>query len=751
LGLTGFLEVMIPVAAIVAGIMVMEKLEKVALDNAKAFAETAVETNKLNDKLLDAREKFLGLTQGPVAEAAQKVKDFGLRTNELAALLPGAMKVMEANTTVWAHFVQGVQHATDVVQHYFAVVGRPQLQVGPGAIPSPQESLDDKQVETRLQGIVALSTANHQYASALAEVRAIEDQLNAAGPLGVQQAKGVQVYESQIMQAKAAYESEKKNAEKEEGEKAESQADAHAEALATIAANAAKTKGDISKSEAETQVKLAEGLLTRLKSSDKALVESADSVETKTTASVNNALDVKLRAISREEVAESSLIALKKTAAEVEAQAKRDEALATEKKGLAGLSSDPAKAQESADKRREFDAVYANAVKVINVELANQFKLLDDQVSTAHQQAELKKTEATDKNAKERVKLEEDAQKEIQRLQMEAFKEQEKGIQRTLELSLKQAKPAPSLYPTGVGKMVEEDHEAAAYKRAADALIPLIAEEKTHLQELTDMQDVADLSEGQGAGDKFQSDISALQDSLSAQIAMQDQYKQHVIELQNEIKQNQLDALRTMTDAFNSGMMSWMQGHERFGRAMMQTWMSIASTAVGSIMKIAEANLMNLAMHGLTAEKDIFISAKQAAGRAMSEFPFPINIAMAAAAFAGTMALASFDLGGIMPDDGAGFLHKNEMVLPPRLSQFVQNAAINAQGSEGGAGGEGGKGGEGGRGADTDAGESHFHFSPQSTYNINATDRSGMEDALREHGELIFTMWKQQMRARNLI
>lgn len=93
----------------------------------------------------------------------------------------------------------------------------------------------------------------------------------------------------------------------------------------------------------------------------------------------------------------------------------------------------------------------------------------------------------------------------------------------------------------------------------------------------------------------------------------------------------------------------------------------------------------------------------------------------AAAAFAGALA---FEKGGIMPEDGGAILHKNEMVLPPHISDFVQKAAS----------------------AEPPSDSTHnFHY----TANVNAIDRNGVEDALRDHADVMFDMWKQQMRNRN--
>jgi hypothetical protein len=158
--------------------------------------------------------------------------------------------------------------------------------------------------------------------------------------------------------------------------------------------------------------------------------------------------------------------------------------------------------------------------------------------------------------------------------------------------------------------------------------------------------------------------------------------------------------------------------------AMQKVWMGMASSAISSLTKIIEQNALFTAMHGIQAEKNKLLSAKTAAAKAMEGAPFPLNIPLAIAAFAATM---SFAHGGIADQDGGAMIHKREMVLPPHISDFVQKAASKDVG-----------GGQGGG--------DHFHYSPT----VQAIDRNGMEDALKEHGDTMFSVWKEQMRNRNI-
>jgi hypothetical protein len=81
-----------------------------------------------------------------------------------------------------------------------------------------------------------------------------------------------------------------------------------------------------------------------------------------------------------------------------------------------------------------------------------------------------------------------------------------------------------------------------------------------------------------------------------------------------------------------------------------------------------------------------------------SAAPWPIDMgapAAAAGAFAEAMTFAgaaAFERGGIVPGGGnfgiPALVHPNEMILDPRLSEFVQRAAASASGDRGSGGGD---------------------------------------------------------------
>jgi hypothetical protein len=166
----------------------------------------------------------------------------------------------------------------------------------------------------------------------------------------------------------------------------------------------------------------------------------------------------------------------------------------------------------------------------------------------------------------------------------------------------------------------------------------------------------------------------------------------------------------------------------RLSQVLNNVWRSIADTMLTNMLKGVEAHLMALAMHKATAEKDIFVDAKTTAAtvwKEVAKIPVvgPVLGPIAGAAtFAAMMALASFDQGGIMPETGLAQIHKNEMVLPPALSNFVQSAAANASYSSGNGSGT----------------SNHYHAAPGESPDSVGRNAAAFQRMMRD-GRLRFT------------
>jgi hypothetical protein len=222
--------------------------------------------------------------------------------------------------------------------------------------------------------------------------------------------------------------------------------------------------------------------------------------------------------------------------------------------------------------------------------------------------------------------------------------------------------------------------------------------------------------------------VVRLREQIDQETQMQEQYANKIIELQQKIAKAQQASVQKMSETITSGVMSWLDGTEHFGRAMEQMWLKTASAAVRSTMQIMAQQAIGHAF-GIALDRDDKLSSAKLAAvhgwTAGMKLPFPLNMVMAptlgALGFAGAMA---FDRGGIS-EGGLSITHPREMVLPPRLSDFVQKASESASG-EGGGG--------------------NFNY----TANVHAIDTNSMEDALKAHGETIFKLWHQQVRNRNI-
>jgi hypothetical protein len=168
------------------------------------------------------------------------------------------------------------------------------------------------------------------------------------------------------------------------------------------------------------------------------------------------------------------------------------------------------------------------------------------------------------------------------------------------------------------------------------------------------------------------------------------------IDQQGELQRAQLlqSDLTKMTGMFNEGFSKWLGGQEKFSKAMIQVWSHMAQQFMMNLLKMAEQELIAAATHKTVAAQQIMVDAKKGAAdayQALSAIPIigpALGAAAAAVTFAGIMAFATFDKGGIADTDMIGQLHAEEMVLDPKLSQFVQRSAAQASGQEEGGGGD---------------------------------------------------------------
>jgi hypothetical protein len=186
-------------------------------------------------------------------------------------------------------------------------------------------------------------------------------------------------------------------------------------------------------------------------------------------------------------------------------------------------------------------------------------------------------------------------------------------------------------------------------------------------------------------------------------------------------------SLASITSEFNHSFISWMNGSERFGRAMQHVWTGVVDTMASALLKMAEKMIVNVALQkGLMDGTKYSAAAKAARDTYASTTAIPIvgpflAPEAAAVAFAAVMA---FEHGGIVPRTDIAQVHKGEMVLPANISQSVQRAAD--QGTMGGGG-------------------HTFNYSPT----IHGSSEAATKDMLENHGKMFVNYALREMRRKN--
>jgi regulator of replication initiation timing len=274
---------------------------------------------------------------------------------------------------------------------------------------------------------------------------------------------------------------------------------------------------------------------------------------------------------------------------------------------------------------------------------------------------------------------------------------------------------------TGTQKQTaEKDVLAEQYATEAAAIQPLIA--NLQAEQAAVQLSALDDEKKALAVKQLQDQIDALTNKLGALKAKMDDIGQDnwAVQLGNKVH----TAFGQMNTTVNSSLQQWEAGHRTFGQAMYQTWRGIEQDAFMSLVKITEKTVEQLVIRRVatiaseqatvaakgaaaaegaaiskgSAFQEQFAYAKAAAAKAYSALAsIPIvgpELGAVAAAGAFTLLMA-FQKGGIVPEDTPAYLHREEMVLPERISTFIQERVAEPALAGAGAGG----------------GDTHLHFS----------------------------------------
>jgi hypothetical protein len=231
-------------------------------------------------------------------------------------------------------------------------------------------------------------------------------------------------------------------------------------------------------------------------------------------------------------------------------------------------------------------------------------------------------------------------------------------------------------------------------------------------------------------------EVQGYNDRIKALDKYAKDYEKKVQELQNKIreieKKGGADQDRIVVDAEQKKTLAIQQAEERLaqsiganiGRSIVMN-QSLAQSFRQTGAQMLEGMIKNLIVMELMHDKTKLIQAKNAFDWAMGNVPFPLNLVVAPAMFAQTMA---FEQGGKIPGQGAVPIigHGGETVVTRALTDRVEAAE--------------GKGGRSG-------GDTHMHntFAPH----IHALDSEGVDRVLAKHGAVFQKHITTQIRRMN--
>lgn len=237
-------------------------------------------------------------------------------------------------------------------------------------------------------------------------------------------------------------------------------------------------------------------------------------------------------------------------------------------------------------------------------------------------------------------------------------------------------------------------------------------------------------------------DEKAYLKDLNEQVKLEQKAAQQKLQVQIQLQQQEQKRFQqyytTLTSAINQETMQWISGHQKFGIAAEQVWNHLASNAIQNLMKITEQYVAGELVHRTMAQKGVMVDAKKAATgaySAVSSIPIigPIIAPIAAAAaFAGVMAIGTFEEGGVVPKTQVALVHGGERVLDESDNRSFERAIAagknmgNAPSSRGGA------------------------FQPSFAPRISALDGASVDRVLRKHEEKFFKQAARIATRRNL-
>ena len=208
----------------------------------------------------------------------------------------------------------------------------------------------------------------------------------------------------------------------------------------------------------------------------------------------------------------------------------------------------------------------------------------------------------------------------------------------------------------------------ASYDQQSDIIAQLIAKEQELRQTTLDASDPKDREAWNASLEREQGLVQQLN------VAWKN-YEKTVEDQAEHMREVYTNAITGIGAQFTQGFLSWANRQESFGRAMEQMWTRVADTVINALFKMGFQMIANAALQQSISAGTRLDDARTAAANtysATSAIPLVGPFLAPAAAAGAFAAVLAFDQGGIMPQDNMAMLHKNEMVLDPKLSAFVQ-------------------------------------------------------------------------------
>lgn len=362
------------------------------------------------------------------------------------------------------------------------------------------------------------------------------------------------------------------------------------------------------------------------------------------------------------------------------------------------------------DQATEKIKVYQKAVDELTLKLV--------ELQTKNITLPLEQSAAATKEAEQAAKK---AANEFERLQRTIGEIAQEDLSKAVKLDSSQASATLKVFEDQL--RVQEEINKEQIKRndemVQDAIIgqqEIVDSAKTGYQQQIQMIDGELQAHKISISQATQAKLQALQAELAAvRQAMQDeieiysmgdaQQQQHAQELQRQLNRilqdgqteamkiinqgaQQQEAVQTrmfqnISRVMNSSLQGYLQGTQTITQAVSKLWQSMGLSIVENLVKVGEQQLAAHLLHKTIAKDDVLVDAKKAAAdayQAVAGIPVvgPILApAAAAAAFAGTMAFASFEEGtNYVPRTGFALLHQGEAVLTnpnaDMMRQFLQ-------------------------------------------------------------------------------